>query len=759
MRVFLSFIILFISFVSITQSQGFYSINTINTLEITFEEENWDYLLDQLVSEGNDERMIASISINGEEFDSVGVRYKGNSSYDSNQIKNPFNIKLDYIIDDQLIDNYGTLKLSNAFKDPSFIREALSYEIARKYMPASQSNYCNVYVNGVHLGLYTSNQSVDKYFMRSHFHSDENARIKGEISDVPPSEMGGVWEYIDYDSSSYFEKYTLKSDYGWNDLIHFVDTLNNYNSSVDYVLNTDRHLWFIAFSNLLVNLDGPINNPQNYYIYKDDAGRFNPIPWDLNMSFGGFTYLQTDGPLNSFEMQELDPFVNLNESEFPVISEILNDETYRKMYVAHLKTIINENFSEGQYETRAIEIQDIISSDVEDDENKFYSDADFINNIDNSIGGGPMSVIGITQLMDARVEYFESLSEFQTTAPEISNVENSPENAEANSLVWFSAEVSEVNEVYLAHRANNYGIFEKILMYDDGNHEDGNAGDGVYGVSLNVGSTDLSYYIYAENEDAVTFSPARAEYEFYSISITGDLVINEFMADNENTIADQDGEYDDWIEFFNNSNEDINLAGYYLSDDGGEVDKWPFPDTSISSGSYLIVWADDDEDQNGLHTNFKLSASGEQIIISDSNLIIKDSYGFLEQKEDTSTGRFENGIGDFMEMLPTFESQNTHLLTQIEEVENSDNPTFKLKQNYPNPFDQRTTIEFSLEEDAKVSLNIYNFNGSLIKTLVSTYLPEGEHSYSWNAENMASGLYFYSIDVDGYTGMKKMIIR
>ena len=144
------FIMFFLgSFVLINSinSQDFYDINTINTIEITFAESNWDYLLDQLYGEGDEERLIGTIAINGEVFDSVGVRYKGNSSYTANQVKNPLNIKLDHIIDDQSIEGYGTIKLANAFKDPSFIREVLSYEIARKYFPASLSNFANVYIN------------------------------------------------------------------------------------------------------------------------------------------------------------------------------------------------------------------------------------------------------------------------------------------------------------------------------------------------------------------------------------------------------------------------------------------------------------------------------------------------------------------------------------------------------------------------------------------------------------------------------------
>ena len=758
MKKFLTFFLILCGFISSGLSQDFYDINTINTIEITFEESNWDQILDQYYAAGDEERLIGSVSINGQVFDSAGIRYKGNSTYNANQVKNPLNIKLDHIIDDQTIEGYGTVKLANVSKDPSFIREVLSYEIARKYFPASEANFSNVYINGTHLGLYTSDQSVDKFFMRTHFGSDENTRVKGELtsSGGPPS--GGVWEYYGEDSTSYFNYYDMKSDYGWDELIDFLAVLNNNNTYVDESLNIDRHLWFLAFSNLLVNLDGPINNPQNYYLYKDNNGRFNPVPWDLNESFGGFVSHQTLGQLETSQLQRLSPFANLNENDFPIISKVLTNDTYRKMYVAHMKTILEENFENSLYETRALEIQDIIDADVQADPNKFYSYSNFVGNVYNQVGGGQQSVIGIVQLMDTRTNYVQALTDFQYDSPDITNVVHQPVNVSPMMQVWFTADVANTTDVYLAHRSNAHGIFEKTIMYDDGNHNDGQAGDGTYGVSLIAGSTDIQYYIYAENSDAVAFSPVRAEYEFYDISITSDLVINEFMADNETTVTDQDGEYDDWIEFFNNSNTDVSLNGYYLTDDASEPDQWVFPDTTISAGGYLIVWADKDEDQEGLHANFKLSASGEAILLSDPSLGLIDQVNYLQQKPDTTTGRFINGTGDFIEMLPTFGAENTDLLTGFEDIiENV--LAFELKQNYPNPFSSSTTIDFYLTESSDVELRIFNMHGVLVNTLVSDKLYSGEHSYQWNPVSNTGGIYFYSLSVDGISVVKKMIVQ
>jgi len=394
---------------------------------------------------------------------------------------------------------------------------------------------------------------------------------------------------------------------------------------------------------------------------------------------------------------------------------------------------------------------------VQADNNKFYTYSQFNTNLYTSVGGGPQAIIGIVQLMDARANYLNGLSEFQYDAPVISAASHSPEQVSAQSEVWFTAEVNNASQVWVATQSNQGSAFAKTLMYDDGAHQDGAAGDGIFGTNLTVGSTDMKYYIYAENENASAFLPKRAEYEFFEISITGSLVINEFLADNESTITDQDGDYDDWVELFNNSNESINLGGYYLSDDASEPDLWAFPDTTITAGGYLIVWADKDLDQVGLHADLKLSASGETIVLSDANLNLLDQVSFGQQKPDTTTGRFANGTGEFIEMLPTFGAENTDLITGFL-AHTMDNDLFTLEQNYPNPFTESTTIKFNLLETEEVTLTIRNMYGVVVQVLVSEMLPSGNHQYRWEASQVASGTYFYMLRAGSQVLVKKMVI-
>ena len=179
----------------------------------------------------------------------------------------------------------------------------------------------------------------------------------------------------------------------------------------------------------------------------------------------------------------------------------------------------------------------------------------------------------------------------------------------------------------LGYRYQTNGIFKKIKMFDDGNHNDSIAGDGVYGASILVSGTVVQYYIYAQNDSAGVFSPERAEYEFYSIQPQlrqGDFVINELMAVNNAAAADQDNEYDGWIELFNATNEPQSLTNLFLSDDSITLAKWGFPDTLGPGHGFVIVWADNDLSQQGLHTNLSLNPEGGYLYVSGADDLLID---------------------------------------------------------------------------------------------------------------------------------------
>ena len=102
-----------------------------------------------------------------------------------------------------------------------------------------------------------------------------------------------------------------------------------------------------------------------------------------------------------------------------------------------------------------------------------------------------------------------------------------------------------------------------------------------------------------------------------------------------------------------------------------------------------------------------------------------------------------------------------HLLGFYYNIHSTDiqNPNkYRLHQNYPNPFNPETTIEFSIPITEFVTLKIYNSIGQEIATLISENLTPGEHKYTWDAFQIASGVYFYKLDTESYSSSKKMIL-
>ncbi|MYA15643.1 MAG: lamin tail domain-containing protein, partial [Gammaproteobacteria bacterium] len=213
--------------------------------------------------------------------------------------------------------------------------------------------------------------------------------------------------------------------------------------------------------------------------------------------------------------------------------------------------------------------------------------------------------------------------------------------------------------------AGSTGTFTSVTMVDDGTGGDTTAADGVFTAQVPVYSNDLPRYRFTYTLGAATSTPV------VDVGTTPTtLFINELMASNSTTVLDPQGEADDWIELKNTGTAAIDLGGMYLSDDASNPTQWQFPaGTSIGAGGYLLVWADDDDgDSPGLHTNFRLSAGGESVVLSDvdarSNALI-DSVTFPAQTTDVSYGRSPEATGSFQALAVASPGRATPNLPEI----------------------------------------------------------------------------------------------
>lgn len=96
--------------------------------------------------------------------------------------------------------------------------------------------------------------------------------------------------------------------------------------------------------------------------------------------------------------------------------------------------------------------------------------------------------------------------------------------------------------------------------------------------------------------------------------------------------------------------------------------------------------------------------------------------------------------------------------TSVKTIENTTPTTFRLQQNYPNPFNPITKIKYQIPEDTRVSFKIFNVLGEEIKTIVNEYQSAGYKEITFNGEDLPSGFYFYRLQTDKFTDVKKMLL-
>lgn len=751
MRIALCIGILIVLALTARAQQDFYDIEHIPEIKIYFEESNWDAILDSLYVVGSEARLSGNVTIDGEVYLGAGIRYKGYSSYSPNRDKNPFNIDLDYSYEWQEYQGFKKIKLSNVIQDPSFVREALSYKIARQYTPSSEANFANVYVNDTLIGLYTNVEAVNNDFLLKHFLESENTFLKCNPETVSLNGANSNLELVNgADLESYYTLYDMKSSNSndWSKLYEFMEVLNDDPNNIEAVLNVDRALWMHALNYVLINFDSYVGYAQNYYLYQTSDGRFQPILWDMNMSFASYRLSDASDNWDGFSISEamtIDPLQHLNSfsvQERPLIRNLLENDRFKRMYLAHIKTIVEENIATGDYYTWAEEMQTIAEPSVLNDTNKFYSDADFYQNIDSTVSDF-VDYPGIKNLMEGRGAYLLNYPGM-TYTPVVQNISELSNSGKAHDDLWITAEVQSISSAtaYCMFKSPNDRYFETGQMFDDGNHNDGSANDGVFGIYFDDPSYEMNYFIYAENDSAGVFYPARAAYEFYTVDLemtNVDLVINELMFSNS-YVLDDAGEVSPWLELYAPGNSNVLLSQLVLKSEKSGVE-WSLPQREIPMNGYQMIWLDGNSNQGTWHTSFSTEV-GDTLLLQYPNGEVVDRIVVTNLSEETSKARFPNGTGDFIESRPT---PNT---------ENQGQEGNYLLENlflYPNP--ATTTVSIRLNETAAL-IQFWSNDGRLVLET------QGELGVNIiPLQTLANGSYVVTAQNENNTETKRILIQ
>ncbi|MCB0522726.1 MAG: CotH kinase family protein [Lewinellaceae bacterium] len=512
------------------KAADFYDNSKIQDIKIVFPQSNWSYILDSLRFNGNG-MLEGTVTINGQIFEKAGIRYRGSKSFSPNNPRNPFHIALNYKNKEQNLQGYTTIKLSNALRDPSMVREVLGYEIARSYMPAPKANYAKVTINGKYYGLLVNVESAeDPQFLQRYFGSAGNAFFKVNQEPKEPAPAGcksNLYGALEYDESPacYENNFEKLSDHGTKELIELTRILNEEPGKIETVLNVDNTLWMLAFNNITVNLSSYIGQHSiNFYLYQDDKGRFTPIVWDLNLAFGSFKNIGSGSDLKFKALTELDPLLHVENPAKPLISRLLQNEEYKKTYLSHLRRILYDYFTNGKYDERAKALQQLIKKDVESDPGKSYTTEEFNQSLSQTIGK-KSKIPGIVELMTKRTTFLKAHPDLSVFPPDIMDVAVANRKPLSNKKVenfQITAKVDKFpKRVTLMYKLEGSNEWRRATMLDDGKNDDGVAENGIFGTTIvpQNGEQSIQYYIMAENAGLLSYSPSNYMWEQHNATL------------------------------------------------------------------------------------------------------------------------------------------------------------------------------------------------------------------------------------------------
>ncbi|MCU9813429.1 CotH kinase family protein [Paraclostridium sp. AKS81] len=424
--------------------------NSITSIDIKIKDSDWEWLLENATKE---EYKSADVTINGETFNNVGIRPKGNSSLTSvanDSTTDRYSIKIDFgqYVDGQTYHGIRKLALNNNISDATYMKEAISYDIYNFLGIATpEYSYTDIKINGSDWGLYLGVEVIDERFIEKNYgeisgnlYKPETMNIGGnkgnngemqrpdmdgnkpqmgdnppnmdrnipKMDEVPPAmngdapnmvqnqnvsredgdiknlegnknneedkggapkmrnkdSQGADLKYIDDDVDSYSilrdsAVFKNTTDKDFESVIDMMESLSTGNDIENY-LNVDEVLKYFAVNTFLVNLDSYSGGMyHNYYLYEKD-GVSEILPWDLNMSFGGFSVKDGEKAVNF----PVDSPVTGNLEDAPLIGKLLENDDYKEIYHKYLKQISDNYFSSGTFNNRVTQINKLISNYV-----------------------------------------------------------------------------------------------------------------------------------------------------------------------------------------------------------------------------------------------------------------------------------------------------------------------------------------------------------------------------------------------------------
>ena len=743
------YIALFFTLAWADESWKVYDDSEMATITIILDEEDldWMYSWDNLES---DSLHLASIHFqNGyinETIDSVGFRLRGNTSRSS--AKKSFKVDFNHFVPGRDFFGIEKLNLNGEHNDPSIVRSRLCWDFYERIdMISSRSVHAKVYINEEYFGLYVSVEHIDDTFLSKNFKND-NGNLWKCLWPADLTYRGNDSEdyFPYYDDKRPYELKTNRDEYDYSKLARLIRIINQTPDSLDLVLDSKKALQYFAMNVLTGGWDDYRFLRNNYYLYHNPSDdMIHWIPYDYDNTVGIDWFDINWGTINPYDYAVID-----NDGR-PLTDYMFSQSRYRNLFSHFLEFYRERLLNIDELEIKLDQIIDDIYIAVEEDQYRTmdygFSMDDFINSYGYEFELQHVKK-GILEFFSDRNTSLNEQITFDNQIPIIyeTNLENEIIVVDDTVSIHISLYGDPTNFHLFYMKDSNQTWNSVVPSYEpDLNSDKVEDHDRWIANFVPEESGHYYWYIIAGNEEGSERYPV---YDFNKFHVIEEIqmqpvIINELLADNQTINSDDNGDFDDWVELHNYSNVAVNLAGFYLTDKMNNLTKWKFPDSGsiITPQGYLLIWCDEDQDQEGLHTNFKLSSNGEflGLILPDGETFV-DSISFPVQEQDISYGI--NSSGNWSFLTPSPGLSNVGMSTS----ENHILQNFQVNKLYPNPFNSTINIDINHNQTMNnVSLDIISINGRSI--------------YSSSINLQGTGKSTISVDFDGHIASGCYLLR
>lgn len=639
------------------------------------------------------------------------LRMYARSEYGKDELKYKF-------FDDSDINNFKRFMIRGPGHRPDCTpRDDFADLLIKNYnMDVQHVQHVILFVNGEYWGIHTIKERFDqKYLSLKYGKKDDDYVIMRNKGTLDSGEEG--------------------DDAHYNNILDFVESNNmEEDENYEYVktqIDIDNYLSYFTSEIYMGNVDWIITNIK-FWRYKGFDkntksingldGRWRWFMFDFDLVFGG-------------SCDEITPNVNVLDDAFDedlgqatlLARRLRENDQFVFDFVNRMCDHMNSNFNQSNFRKRLNEIDESMTPEMLEHTSRWRYPS-------------------IANTLSVRQNEIPTLSQWINILDDLYEY---PKNRKRKIIDHLTAEFSlddsinialNVNEINMGNiRINSLFISEAL----DGVTEAVYPWQGTYfeDIPFQLIAVPKLGYRFVEwqesgdtqdtllldlNEGAVFTALFEEDPDFI---FEDALFINEFMASNKSIIADEYNAYADWIEIYNPNNKPVDLASFYISDDTEDAYRYQFPigntSTIIEAYGYKLIWCDDRTERGPLHTNFKLSASGDDIVLMapDSSLI--DNISFGPQEEDIAYGREKDGQEPWLYFEKPFgptpnATNNNAAIDEMSQVQLS---------MYPNPVRQGNKVYFQHQ----VNIKLFNNLGQLLLIKNKTQLLE--------TDGLQSGVY------------------